>query len=73
MHGSGIPIWFFIGVMLFIYGLLILGYGLDELATGLYPAGVQLAQLHTPIWWGALLLLIGVIYLAKFRPRRSTK
>jgi hypothetical protein len=71
MHGSGIPIWFFIGVMLAIYGALVLGYGFYELATGLYPAGVQLTQLHTPIWWGALLFVIGVIYLIKFFPRRS--
>lgn len=73
MHGSGIPIWFFIGVLLFIYGVLILGYGLYEFGTGIYPAGVQLTELHTPIWWGALLTLVGVIYLVKFRPKRSAK
>ena len=27
MRGSGIPIWFFIGVLLVIYGAMILGYG----------------------------------------------
>ncbi len=71
MHGSGIPIWFFIGVLLAIYGGLVFGYGLYEWSTGLYPAGVQLTQLHTPVWWGALLLAIGVFYLVKFRPVRS--
>jgi len=25
MHGSGIPIWFFIGVLLLIYGVMIFG------------------------------------------------
>lgn len=71
MHGSGIPIWFFIGVLLTIYGVMALGYGLYEWSTGLYPAGVQLTQLHTPVWWGALLLLIGVVYLVKFKPTKS--
>jgi len=71
MHGSGIPIWFFIGVLLFVYGLMVLGYGIYELATGSYPAAVELTQLHTPIWWGALLSLVGVFYLVKFRPRRT--
>ncbi|HEX7729907.1 MAG TPA: hypothetical protein VF392_12780 [Terracidiphilus sp.] len=71
MHGSGIPIWFFIGVMLSVYGALVLGYGLYEWSTGLYPAGVQLTGLHTPIWWGGLLFVIGVLYLIKFFPRRS--
>ncbi len=73
MHGSGIPIWFFIGVLLFLYGVMVFGYGLYELSTGLYPQGVQLTNLHTPIWWGGLLLLVGVIYLVRFRPGRIAK
>lgn len=71
MHGSGIPIWFFIGVLLFIYGILALGYGVYEWIVGIYPAGVQLTGLHTPVWWGALLLTVGVIYLVKFRPTKG--
>jgi hypothetical protein len=71
MHGSGIPIWFFIGVLLFIYGALILGYGIFELATGSYPPLVQLTNLHTPIWWGATLAVVGLLYIVKFLPRRS--
>ena len=51
MHNSGISIWFFIGVLLTIYGALILGYGLFELATG-HTANVILANLHAPVWWG---------------------
>jgi len=70
MHGSKIPIWFFIGCMLAIYGVMVLGYGLYELATGTV-ANVQLANLHTPVWWGGLLLLIGLMYVVKFRPGRS--
>lgn len=70
MHGSGIPIWFFIGVLMFVYGLLVFGYGIYEAATGIYPP-VQLAELHAPIWWGAILFLIGLLYIIKFRPRKS--
>lgn len=73
MHGSGIPIWFFIGVLLIVYGVLICGYGIFEAVTGLYPAGVQLTNLHTPIWWGGTLALVGLFYIVKFRPGRSTK
>lgn len=68
MHGSGIAIWFFIGVLLVLYGGMILAYGVYEWMSGNYPAGVQLTQLHTPVWWGALLFVIGVLYMAKFRP-----
>ncbi|HUB30759.1 MAG TPA: hypothetical protein VL967_13725 [Terracidiphilus sp.] len=73
MHGSGIPIWFFIGVLLCLYGGLICAYGVYEWATASYPAGVQLTQLHTPVWWGAILLLIGLIYLVKFRPGQKRR
>jgi hypothetical protein len=73
MHGSGIPIWFFIGVLLIFYGVMIFGYGLYEWSTGLYPAGVQLTNLHTPVWWGGLLSLLGLLYVIKFRPGRASK
>jgi heme/copper-type cytochrome/quinol oxidase subunit 3 len=73
MHGSGISIWFFIGVLLAIYGALILGYGIVEWTTANYPAGVQLTQLHTPVWWGGLLAALGVFYVVKFRPGRAGK
>ena len=73
MHGSGIQIWFFIGVLLVAYGLLIFGYGIYEWSTGIYAAGVQLTSLHTPVWWGGLLSLLGLVYVVKFRPGRAHK
>jgi hypothetical protein len=70
MTGSReIPIWFFIGVLLSIYGAMILSYGLWELATG-HVANVVLARLHAPVWWGALMLVLGLFYLLRFRPKR---
>ncbi len=71
MHGSGIPIWFFIGVLLVIYGAMILGYGLYEWQTASYPLSVELTNLHTPVWWGAVLGALGVFYVIKFRPGRA--
>ncbi len=73
MHGSRIPIWFFIGLLLTAYGVMIFTYGLYEAATGSYPPGVQLTELHTPIWWGGILLLLGLFYVIKFRPGRNAK
>jgi hypothetical protein len=73
MHGSGIPIWFFIGVLLVVYGLMILGYGVYEWQTGSYPPLVQLTNLHTPVWWGGLLALLGLFYVVKYRPGRAGK
>jgi hypothetical protein len=70
MHNSGISIWFFIGVLLVIYGVMILGYGIYELVTN-QLANVVLANLHAPVWWGAILLALGVFYSLRFRPGRD--
>jgi len=70
MHSGHISIWFFIGVMLTAYGAMILGYGLYELATH-QLANVVLADLHAPVWWGGLMLILGLFYGVRFRPGRN--
>ena len=70
MEGSDISIWFFIGVLLTIYGVLILGYGIWELVTGTLT-NVVLANLHAPVWWGAVMLLLGIFYSLRFRPGKE--
>jgi hypothetical protein len=72
MHSARISIWFFIGVLLAVYGAMILGYGIFSLASG-ENASVALANLHAPVWWGALLAALGLFYLVKFRPRSGKK
>lgn len=67
---TGISIWFFIGTLLVIYGILIVG-------ADIYYHGhpgvhdVVLKELRVGLWWGAFLLLLGVFYTVKFRPRRG--
>jgi hypothetical protein len=73
MHGARIPIWFFIGLLLTLYGAMIFFAGVAEWASGQYPPGVELNNLHAPVWWGGLLALLGVFYLIRFRPGRSGK
>ncbi len=63
-HGM-ISIWFFIGLLILIYGVLILGAGIAEWSS---PPPVVMAQLHVTIWWGALLIVIGAVYVYLFRP-----
>jgi hypothetical protein len=72
VHSSPISIWFFIGLLLTIYGALIFGYGIFDLVTGNLPH-VVLANLHAPVWWGGLMTALGLFYLIKFRPGFDAK
>jgi hypothetical protein len=63
-----IPVWFFVGILLFIYGVLILASGLAEWSN---PPATVLSGLHAPVWWGCLLVLLGGFYSTIFRPGRN--
>jgi hypothetical protein len=65
-----IAIWFFIGLLLTVYGVLILASGLYDLVAGVRRDTV-LAEVHFGVWWGMLLIVIGLVYLYFFSPRRS--
>ena len=64
-----IPIWFFIGALLLVYGLLIVGAGIYALVC---PPPVEhrvaLFELHADIWWGLLLTALGTFYCLRFHP-----
>ncbi len=60
-----ISIWPFVGALLTIYGVLILASGIYDYDK---PTTV-LAQYHAQIWWGALLLVIGLVYVIRFWPK----
>jgi hypothetical protein len=66
-HGS-LSVWFFIGLLLTAYGIIILGDGLVEFNSP--PPNVVLSNLHAPVWWGALLLIIGLVYLIRSYPKK---
>jgi hypothetical protein len=71
MHGSGISIWFFIGVSLLVNGVLITGAGIWQVFNP--PANpVVLFYLHANVWWGAVLAVIGLLYCFKFAPGRQS-
>jgi hypothetical protein len=70
-HEKQVPIWFFIGALLALYGVLIL-------AAGVYgwvhppPAEkmVKLWNYHADVWWGALLFIFGLVYVVRFWPSK---
>ncbi|MGD1154356.1 MAG: hypothetical protein ABSA41_00845 [Terriglobia bacterium] len=62
-----IPVWFFVGVILLIYGILILATGIYEFRT---PPPTVLANLHPALWWGVLLTILGGIFVYIHMPRK---
>ncbi len=63
-----IPVWFFVGMILAVYGVIILITGIYELSS---PPSTVLANLHPAIWWGALLTALGGLYVYLYMPRKS--
>lgn len=60
-----VPVWFFIGVLLTIYGVIILVTSIADFSR---PTTVVLANYHPGIFGGILLVLIGTFYTAWFWP-----
>lgn len=67
---SMLPVWFFIGVLLTLYGIIILVTAVSELS---HPPTAVLSQYHAGIWGGVILILIGGFYTLRFWPRRNGK
>jgi hypothetical protein len=68
--GGHLSIWFFIGISLAVNGALIFGAGIYQL---IHPPEnpLVLANLHPGAWWGAVLLLAGLVYCYNFSPSRE--
>lgn len=65
---KSISIWYFIGWLILVYGILILSAGFGVLSAQPTSATVEL---NIGIWWGALLMAIGLTYVYCFRPGRQ--
>jgi hypothetical protein len=72
MHPEGgrISIWFFIGVLVLVYGVLIFGAGIYDLFAKPSET-VVLADLHAGIWWGLLMVILGGVYSYRYYPREK--
>ncbi len=58
------PIWYFVGLMLTAMGAVILVSGLIDYSGG-KTANTVLSELHPALWWGAVMIVAGlVLFLA---------
>ncbi len=63
-----IPVWFFVGVLLLIYGILIFIQGVLEWSN---PPSTVLSNLHPTFWWSIILIVLGGIFSKKHFPKKS--
>ena len=63
-----ITIWFFVGALFTVYGVLIVGCGIYAL---FHPPDVVLQHLHVDLWWGAFLFLFGLFFTFRFWPTKT--
>ncbi len=62
-----IPIWFFIGSLVLVYGVIILAIGLYYWVSP--PAtSLPLSNLRPHIWWGLGMIAVGLVYGIKYCP-----
>ena len=61
-----ISIWWFIGMIFVIYGLLIGGMGIYYLS---HPSPKQVIDHGNPsLWWGGIMLLVGFVFFYLNKP-----
>jgi hypothetical protein len=68
-----ISIWFIIGSLLLIYGIIIFSANVYDYFVPSQTHAIVLGELHFGIWWGALLIIIGLVYFIAFRPWKKLK
>jgi hypothetical protein len=68
ISGHNISIWFIIGSLLLVYGVIIFSSNVYEWFFPSQSYTIVLSELHFGVWWGALLIIIGLVYVIAFRP-----
>ena len=63
-----ISIWFFCGILMLAYGLVLIVTGIMEFHN---PPPTVLSNLHPTLWWGVLLAIFGGFYTIRFRPGKG--
>lgn len=68
-----ISIWFIIGILLLAYGIIIFISNVYDYFSPSTQHVIVLRELHFGIWWGILLIIIGLIYFFSFRPWKKNR
>lgn len=63
-----LSIWFFCGILLLAYGVVLVITGIMELHN---PPATVLAELRPTLWWGVLMTALGAFYTIRFWPKHK--
>jgi hypothetical protein len=66
-----VPIWFFVGGTLLIYGVIIFCTGLYEWVVPAAEPAMAMNYLHPSVWWGGVMAIVGALYVVRFWPWRK--
>ena len=53
-----LPIWFFVGLILLVYGIIVTASGVF-----MAPRATVLADTRPALWWGAVITVAGAVFL----------
>jgi len=65
-----VPVWFFVGGVLLVYGAIIALVGVYNLFVPQVNPDLPMQWLHADLWWGVVLILLGGFYVARYCPWR---
>ena len=63
-------VWFYIGLLLLTYGIIIFGAGVYQIH---HRPPTILARYNATLWGGLILILLGGLYVCSFWPRGDTE
>ena len=67
-----IPIWFFVGGLLLVYGVIITTVGVCHLTPWRFVnRELALQWIHADLWWGIVLIALGGFYTWHYFPSRK--
>ncbi len=65
-----ISVWFWVGLMLLVYGILVCGAGVYYLSSP--PENYAAKWTNPNLWWGLIMLITGVVFLFLGRKKRES-
>ncbi len=60
---ESLSIWFFVGLILTIYGIIVLIANIQALISPPVSTHVVFENLHSGLWWGGMMILLGLLFL----------